>query len=209
MEPTSILTGVSATMKAYESITKLLTDADKLAPDDARYYATYLEVARQAIKGIEEEYVEILIEAAHCQLNVAEQKEHLLVRIDKYIHGEVLRPKLREAIDHLRAGREALQQHAERLLIWPNVKRNRMAALEQFDRLLNQLEGYLGTLGGYTGPSAVALDDIKRIETATSGPSEAFVDLVEELLMNLDKSRLLSVVSDCSRVIEVLRITFR
>jgi hypothetical protein len=41
-------------------------------------------------------------------------------------------------VEHLREGREALQQNAERLLIWPRVRKNRMAALGQFDQLVNQ-----------------------------------------------------------------------
>jgi hypothetical protein len=214
MEPISVLTAVGPIVKAAEAIDKLLTDAEQLAKDDAQYYATYLAVAGQAIKGLEDEYLGILKQAAQSNLNNAQDQKDLRDRINDYIHGEVLRPKIKEAIDRLREGREALQQHAERLLIWPKAKERRTVALAKFDELLNQLDGYLGSLGNYTGPSgpSAALDDIKRIQAGLSADPldpNAFADMIDGFLMNLDKSKLISATGDSARVIEALRIAFR
>jgi hypothetical protein len=209
MEPSSALSTIGPILKAAKTIEELLSAEEQLTEDDAKYYNTYLDVAKNAIKGLEAEYFEILIDAAQCLISDEKQLESLTNRVNAYIHGEVLRPKLREALERLRKGQEALEQHAERLLVWPKVKKNRAAALEQYDRLLNQLEGYLGTLGGYEGPSAAALDDIKRIKSAFSGSQDEFSNLIDDLLMNLDKSSMLRISGECGRVIETLRIAFR
>ena len=212
MEPVSFLSSIVSASEAAEAIRKLLTNADKLAKDDAQYYSMYLAVAAKAVEGLEGEYLGILKQAAGCNPLNAQEAENLKTRINDYIHGEVLRKSLNESIDRLREGRGALQEHAERLLIWPEAKKKRTAALEKFDQLLNDLEGYLGSLGNYKGPSAVALDDIRRIQAELAKEpinSEVFLKMIDDLLMNLDKSTLFATTGDCGRVIEALRIAFR
>jgi hypothetical protein len=209
MDPKSLDFVGTALSKAFDMIEKLADNADKLEQDDVKYYITYIEIAKQALNGLEEEYIEILLEAANCQISDMTQRAHLLLRINRYIHGEKLRPKLKDAIDRLSEGRQALKEHAEDLLLWGRPKRNREAALNKFDELLMQLTGYLGSLGEYSGPSAVALDDIEKIKTVITNSPEDFENTIDDLLMNLDKSRLLSITGDCGRVIEVLRLAFR
>jgi hypothetical protein len=210
MEPTSVVTGISAVLKAAESINKILTDAHNWGPDDARYYGTWITVASEAIKGLEQAYIEILIEAEHCQVNDQLRREHLCKRINEYIKGEVLRPRLRDAIDHLSAGRKALQQHADKLLIWPSAKTNRAVALDRYDQLLNALIGYKGKLGDYNGDSAVGLKDLRDVHgLLVSGSLEAFKEKVSDLLMNLDKAECVMTTGECARTIETLRIAFR
>jgi hypothetical protein len=105
-----------------------------------------------------------------------------------------------------------LDQHAEQLLIWPTVTKKRKAALAKFDKLLNDLDSYLGSLGGYVGESAVALRDIKKIQeqlSAVPGDPATFADMIGEFLMNLDKSVLMANVGERARVVETLRIAFR
>lgn len=208
MEPASALSGISFVLKAAESISKLKNDADKLSPDDARYYAAYLEIASQAIKGLEQEYLEILVQAANCDINDYLQKQRLLTRIDMYITGENLRPKLRDAIEHLSSGREALSQNAERLLVWPTVKSNRREALAEYDRLAGELSGYLGSLGDYSGESAVGLKELRDLKAATAD-RQRFAELSDRLRSNPDKSSLMYFTDQCARVIEALRIAFR
>jgi len=209
MEPSSALATIGSIVKAAKTIDELLDGADRLAQDDAKYYITYIDVAKTAVIGIEHGYIDILKEAAKCKIKSVKEKERLRDLIIAYIDDEVLRPKLREAIDRLGKGREALQQHAEVLLVWPKTKKNRKAALEEYRQLINQLIGYLGELGDYKGPSAAALNDIKKIETAMSGTQEEFSDMIHELRMNLDKGSLMSISGECGRVIETLRIAFR
>jgi hypothetical protein len=164
----------------------------------------------EAIKGLEQEYTKILIQAAHCQLDEPQQKKDLLERIDTYIHGEILRPYLKEAIVHLSEGRNALQQHAEQWLIWPSVKTKREAALARYDQLLNELTGYLGSLGEYAGESAVGLADLRIIQgLLKDGSPEAFMEKVDDLLTNLKKTTLMQNIGECASVIETLRIAFR
>jgi hypothetical protein len=212
MEPVSFLSSIVSAAEAAEAIRKLLGNADDLAKDDARYYAMYLAVAAKAVEGLEGEYLGILKQAAGCDLENATEVKALQDRIRDYIHGEVLRPSLNGAIERLREGGDALQDHAERLLIWSKVKKKRATALEKFDQLLNDLEGYLGSLGNYQGPSAVALDEIRRIQAELAREpldADAFAEMVDDLLMNLDKSTLISTTGNCGRVIEMLRIAFR
>jgi hypothetical protein len=210
MEPISTVVG--PILKAAEAIDKLYVKLNDLAQEDVRYYTTYIEVAAEAIKGIQNEYLEILKQAAQCKIEKEEERDRLKARIIDYIHGEVLRPKLKNAIERLRAGRKALEEHAERLLIFPGTKAKRANALDHFDSLLSELEGKLGRLGDYTGPSADALQDIEAIKyDLEKKPFDqvSFDNRVESLLLHLDKSTLVSIAADCGRVIEALRIAFR
>jgi hypothetical protein len=210
MEPISIATGASAVLKAIESINKIRADADKLAPDDARYYGTWINVASEAIKGLEQEYIEILVEAARCEPSEPQQKERLLARINTYIHRELLRPQLLAAIVHLREGRQALQQHADQWHTWPSVKSNRANALTQYDQLLNTMQGYLGSLGDYGGASAVGLNDLYIIQSyLLEGFPAAFMEKVDDMMKNLNKAQFMEITGECARAIETLRVAFR
>jgi hypothetical protein len=210
MEPTSLVTGTSTVLKAAELIKKMVDDAGKLPPEDAKYYGGWINVASEAIKGLEQEYIDILIQAAHCQFNEPQQRKDLLERIANYIHGENLRPYLKKAIDHLDEGKAALKQHADQWFIWPSVKKNREAALVRYDQLLNELQVYLGLLGDYGGESAVGLEDLREVQRLLEdGSSEAFMQKIDDLLTKLDKTTLMQKVGESARVIETLRIAFR
>jgi hypothetical protein len=210
MEPTSVVTAASNVLKAAGLIRKMADEARQLTLEDVRYYNAWINVASESIKALEQEYIGILIEAAHCQFDLPHKRDELLKRTHEYIHGENLRPSLREAIAQLREGRQALQLHAEQWLIWPNVKKNRQAALARYDQFLNELQGYLGSLGDYGGESAVALNDLREIETLLKGNSpEAFIQKVDDLLMTLDKTTLMYMVTQSAGAIETLRIAFR
>jgi hypothetical protein len=58
-------------MKAVELVTKVVTEKQKAAKNvelgDAHYYSAWIELASEAIKGLEREYHEILIQADFCQ----------------------------------------------------------------------------------------------------------------------------------------------
>jgi hypothetical protein len=137
----------------------------------------------------------------------------------------VRRPQLITAIGHLRPGADALKENATRILLWPTVRANRKIALTKYNELLNELDAYLVSLGGdanvgpsagaNVGPSATALVDIQKIQKDLSGSPETpldpekFAESIEELPMNFDKSKLISVAADGGRVIEALRVAFR
>ena len=212
MEPVTAISTLVSAADAAKAIEKLLANSDELAKDDAQYYSTYLAVAGKAVEGLEGEYLGILKQAADCNLKSEKDVSALRKRIIDYIHGEVLRPRLKEAIDRLREGRGALLEHAERLLVWRKVKEKRAAAIEKYDQQLNELDGYLGSLGDYKGPSAAALDDIRTIQAELSRQPldpDSFQQIISDFLMNLNKSVLVDTTGDCGRVIEALRIAFR
>jgi len=188
-----------------------LSEADALAADDAKRYGALIEAASHVVTALEQEYIDILREAALTRLTDAEEARRLAARIDSYIHGEVLRPRLRRALSGLQAGRVALAEHAERLLIWPSARLARSLALAQYDRLLSELAQYLGSLGDYTGPSAVGLEELRALRAALdeAGKGDAFRAHVDVLLMGLDKSVLLNTVARCGRAVEALRVAFR
>ena len=110
-------------VKVAETAEKLLSAADKLnkkaekakkvPQEDAKYYGAYLEVAGIVIQSLENEYLEILKQADRTNLKDPKQKELLRTRINDYLYGEVLRPKLTTAVEHLEAGRDAFKKHAK------------------------------------------------------------------------------------------------
>jgi len=207
-------------VKVAETAEKLLSAADKLnkkaekakkvPQEDAKYYGAYLEVAGIVIQSLENEYLEILKQADRTNLKDPKQKELLRTRINDYLYGEVLRPKLTTAVEHLEAGRDAFKKHAKGFPLWPKVK-DRKVALGKYGVLIDKIRSYLESLGGLTGASAPpkALAELKHIEAALSGTPKAFEPMINDLLMNLDKSTLLTIGGSCGRVIEVLRLAFR
>jgi hypothetical protein len=100
-EPVSVLGAVGPILKAAEFIDKKLVENKHLTSDDAKYYGMHLENASQAIHGLEEEYIEILIQASEVDLEDEDQKRELSERIKLYIKGEILRPRLMNAIKRL------------------------------------------------------------------------------------------------------------
>jgi hypothetical protein len=220
VDPTGVFPMLNAVRTANNAISTQVEEARILRQDDARYYATYLDIAREAIAGLEQAYIEILVKAAHTDLADEQQKKRLLTLIDSYIHGEILRPRLQDAITHLESGKDTLRQHAERLLIWPSAKKNRSAALEQYERLLGRLRDYHGQLGAYAEledaydeasaeASAVGLVELFSIRREVNKPTGSFEDKINDLLVDLDKSNLTSISRDCALVIETLRTAFR
>lgn len=196
---------------ALEQINKVTQEISKQAitKEDSEYYRKWLEVAMIAVQGLEGEYEGILHQAYACNLEDAKQKGELESRINTYLHGESLRPKLKEAIEHLEKGKEILKEHTERLLLLPGTRRTREAALWEYEQHLNQLTGYLGSLGDYTGESAVALDETRLLVAAIQGPQESFHALAAYLQKNRDKSNLFEITGSAASTISGLRAAFR
>jgi hypothetical protein len=210
VEPTSAVATVGALVRVAENLKRLVDDARKLAPEDVAYYGAWINIAKEAILGIEQEYIEILLEGKHCRLDDLEEKRRLARRLDDYITGEHLRPKLREAIDRLTVGRTSLESHAEQWLILPRVRRDRATALSEYDELLNSIRGYLGSLGDYDRNSARDLEDLYRLQDLLeAGDIQGFKQEVTKLAKNPEKTSCALATSECARVIEKLRLAFR
>jgi hypothetical protein len=210
--PLELLAAGPVILRALERIDALLVEQHKLAAGDAAYYSTYLAVAGEAVKGIEGEALGIIRQAAATDATDPKARELLLGRIEQYINGETLRPKLDEAIRRLREGRQALEEHAERLLLSGKTAARRAAALAKYDELLNRLAGYLGSLGNYRGPSAAALKEIQEVQSRlAAAPFDArgFDETIDRLLLDFDKNALIAATGECGRVVEALRVAFR
>jgi hypothetical protein len=218
MEPIST---ISSALKTPEEVAKAVGAIDKLidkataakrARDDAAYYGAYIEIAGKSIKALEGDYLGILLQAKRCDLGATKDRKALEARINGHMHGERFRSRLKEALDRLKEGRQVLLEHVNKRVLLPGMRKRRALGLEKFDEILAQLDGYLGSLGEYEGPSAVALKDITDIQEllfANSPNQKPFDEKVKDLLDHLDKSALISVAGDCGRAIEALRMAFR
>ena len=216
--------------KAAELGRTKLEAADQLAASDARRYVSYLEVALEAIHGLENDYIDILVEAKHCQVDQPEQSRHLAMRIDQHLYREALRPLLVGAVGRLEFGRQALADHADRVFVWPSVKQGRADALAAYDKLLKRLRSYIDQLGqwyagashqylmdplregkpmrmGGTGLNVVWLHSI--LDCLNRQDQEKLSEVVAGLLGDLESDRHLSLTRDIGRVIEAMLITFR
>jgi hypothetical protein len=133
---------------ATEVANEYIKKAQQYKEQDIRSFENYLEAARVAITGLEEEYDQILVQAKNCELDKPEQIKALNERIDAYLKVDSLRPKLQDSIVGLTKCREALQKNAEGFFLWfwPQVREKRQEALAEFDKLLVDLEKYLRAL---------------------------------------------------------------
>jgi hypothetical protein len=127
---------------------KHIEKAKEYKEQDIRSSENYLEAARLAVTGLEEEYDQILVQAKNCDLGQADQLKSLSTRIDAYLTVDVLRPKLQDAVVGLARCRDALEKNAEGFLLWlwPPLKEKRQEAIAKFDQLLRDLEDYLKRL---------------------------------------------------------------
>jgi hypothetical protein len=157
MEPLTLKTASALVKGVVEALNPLIKEANARALSDARYYTSYIEIARLAANGLYNEYAEILREVALSNLHDVATREAVTIRIYDYMQGETLRPALSGAISRLRDGRPALEQHVESLFIFARTAEKRQTAIRKFDELVEKLYGFLCQLGPEWGPSAVAL----------------------------------------------------
>jgi len=80
---------------------KYIEKAREYREHDVRACENYLEAARVAITGLEEEYDQILVQAKNCDLGQHDQVRTLQTRIDTYLTVDTLRPKLKDAVTGL------------------------------------------------------------------------------------------------------------
>jgi hypothetical protein len=167
---------------------------------------------------LENEYIGILVEASNCSINEEDQRRKLITRIDQFMYGEVLRPKLRDAIDRLNSGRQAFETHAAQWFTWPKTREERREALDNLVRLTDELRGYLGFLGDYaeisgghiSSSSAVGLKDIEKLKGILERKDGDFLRMIaNDLLTDRDKTEFFRIIRDAARVTQMLRIAFR
>ena len=153
---------VTSFVELITFIDRKLTHADSLAADDAGRYHDLISAATEAMSALQREYIDILREAAEAPLGTTEARERPRSRIQAYLTGEELRPRLVAVLARLHKGRSALAEHADRLLIWPSARAAREIAVLQYERLVADLHRYVERLnhGKLKGASGVGVHDL-------------------------------------------------
>ena len=135
MEPISSTLAAGASDFAASQATELLQQAKHRRADDFGRCEKYLEAAKVAIKGLEEEYTGILIDASHTNGDPA-RIEALKLRLDTYLASERFCPLLHEAIAGLQFYRGKFATHASSFRQWPWKRKDRTAAVKKFGKYL-------------------------------------------------------------------------
>lgn len=116
----------------------------------------YLKAARLSVNALEDEYINILLQAKRCDPLKKYDLESLDTRIDDYLYGENIRPLLGGAIFGLTPYLDAFDKQANRFLNWPWRISDRQKAVADFAALLQKLFNYHKTLDeDLVGPSGV------------------------------------------------------
>ena len=209
MEFTSVIGGVPQLVKAYEAIESRLKEAQSLTKQDAKYYIAQIEIANLAIRALQDECIGILLQATETPPTQADKVQALLSRMRHYFHAEVFRPRLRAAIKELHVGHQTLQAHAEKPLIFPTVKLKRSQAVTDYGDMLPHLDGFVASLGNWTGRSGCALSELEPLFEAYSRSDPSAQELAEDLLLGIQKGSFFRVTDECARVTGMLRVAFR
>ena len=201
---------------------KYIEKAREYKEQDIRACENYLEAARIAITGLEEEYDQILVQAKNCDLGQADQIRALKTRVDAYLTVDILRPKLQDAIVGLGQCRDALRKNAEGFLLWlwPPLKEKRQEAIAKFDELLQELEEYLKKLDeeglkylrAGTGVGVATLQKIQDyLDTRPQGNIDPYglARRVSEFQRDPSKDHLMDHIKRIRETIHALRYAFR
>ena len=162
--------GKRAIEVAWEGTKAAIERAKAGDKEDVRTMLEYMEAARIAIWGLGQEREEILSDATLCELKDKQRAGDLADRIDKYLRTNRLRPELERAIAGLGDCRDLVRQSSEKIMHWPLWGRgDRRAALDEISSLLDELIGFLDSLGNrlqYLDPSGIGAAELQRVEPA-------------------------------------------
>jgi hypothetical protein len=216
MDPLIAKAGETALSVAADRAADLLRQARERRAEDAARCEKFLEAALVAIEGLEREYDEILVEAGYVR-DDAGRAAALERRIDVYLTVDRLRPRLQEAIDGLEFYRTEFQTRSASYLQWPWRRGDRKRSMEEFARLLSELQEYLKNLDqaglqyrqAGTGVGIEALFALKRALGAPPAVRAETPDAVATRYQNArDKEQMFHHITRIRRTIEDLRQTF-
>lgn len=202
---------------AVDRINRLLEEASDRNKDDVERCERYLEACSEAIRGLEQEYDEILVQAKNSN-KTPKEIQKLQKRIEKYLHVDRLRPKLSDAIDGLSYYQESLAKNTDRFLEWPWKKADRKLAVNEFAEVLAELQRYLKKLDEQelpyrpagTGVGQAALHEmLNLLNNSVEVRSESLRELAEKLISERDKEPLFEYVKQIRLLIEKLRHAFQ
>jgi hypothetical protein len=216
MDPLTAKAGETALSFAADRAAGLLREARERHAEDAGRCEKFLEAALAAIEGLEREYDEILVEARHVRDDAA-RAAALERRIDVYLTVDRLRPRLKEAIDGLDFYCTEFRTRSDSYLQWPWRRGDRKRAVEEFARLLSELQEYLKSLDqtGLQYRSAgtgVGIDALFALKQALSAPSAVRAETPDDVATRYqntrDKEQMFHHITRIRRTIEDLRQTF-
>jgi hypothetical protein len=215
-DPIFTILGKKALDVAVEKIEQLLTDAALKQKDGIERCEKFLDVCKEAILGLEQEYDEILVQALNCD-NTSTEFKQLLERIDTYLKVDKLRIKLAEAIEGLSYYQSLFETNQKSLFVWPWKKADKEMAINEFSNTLKQLNLYLKNLSEIdlpyrragTGVGIKALFAIKEfLENPSPNPNSSLKALAEKYLAERDKEPMFESIKKIRSLIENLRWTF-
>lgn len=205
--------GSAIMLEAFKQGKELLQKADAFAADDAKRYAAYLEAARAALHGLEQEYQEIVVEANHCQLDRPEQVAALRKRIEDYLHVKKLREILDDAVMGVDIGRATLEGYATRwyLSLTPAKKQQREQAVVHYADVLNELKSRVRELDNWPkGATGFAVDALLGIDTYLGMGNEKMLrEFIASLRVEGHQEELTAFTGAVRGVIEELLKAFR
>jgi len=188
----------------------------------------YVNAAYEAVHGLEGEYEEIVGEGRHLDLRDAAAREVLLIRIDRFVRRDNLRPLLVKALDGLREAQAALQRDADRFFhrLTPQDRRKKLRATARISELLQTLVNYVAGLAPYpdeehvrsqggkeSAPDLYGLLELERLlkEVAIlgdAGARERVREQVETMTENREAGQFLYMAKEAGGAAEQLRAAF-
>jgi hypothetical protein len=164
---------ITALEKALEMAGKLLEEARAIPKRNAVSCIRFLQAAQYALRGLEDEVDDILVEAKIVARFQWEARAELVRRIKAYLNRYRLAPILDDAIEGIKECREFAQNDAESFWSFLRTRKAEKAkAMKEIDGLLGKLTDYLRRLGesmgysreNYAGPSGINMPFLLALE---------------------------------------------
>jgi nucleoside phosphorylase len=184
---------------------------------DVEYCENYLRAAYEAIKGLEAEHDQILVQAQNCNINNPEQVRLLRARVGEYLGVDKLRPELHRVIMGLEECQKVLKTKANHFPQWSSTNKGRQETMSEFSELLGELMGYLKRLdyngmriSGTGARELILLEDyLTNGYLRPSYSQSEFSQLVKDIQNARTKDQLLWFTGAIEQVINKLIRAFR
>ena len=155
MEWKPIVEGSHTAVELGKMLKDRLEEAKKLNLENVDRCKKDLRIASDAIFALENKYTAILNEARWSDRKNSDEVKALLLSIDNYLTQEHIRPALRGALNDLGLCKTKLEKQKQKFLQWPWKKKKKGQAVDEFVKLLGELEVYYNELAA----KGLALED--------------------------------------------------
>jgi hypothetical protein len=182
-------------MTALETAIKLaeqyLAEGMAIAKRNAESCVRFLQAAQFALRGLEDEVDQILIEAKVVAGFEWKRRPQLLKRIDDYLNRYRLAPVLGEAVKRIGECYEFARRDEASFFL--RRREQKSAAMDDVIDLLGQLRGYLNDLAGsmaysrenYAGPSGIDMPVLLELERLLKGGEESDPDKTGQIIIGV------------------------